>query len=260
MSALLEKTSRLVLGKGEIAVIWLGQAGFMFKDRTGTVVTVDPYLTDSCERIVGFKRLMPGILEPDELNTDILITTHSHPDHLDMDAVPAVMANPRTMLFGSVTAVQACIDAGISSERLVSMAAGDIREHCGIKIKAVFADHGELAPDALGIILDIDGIRIYFAGDTAYTPGRMSDAINCKPDIAILPINGAYGNLDGKDAAKLAADLGTGIVIPCHFWTFMEHGGDPQEFANEMKGRGLGGRVRFMTQGEVFQYKNKKVV
>ena len=31
---------------GEIAVIWLGQAGFLFEDAGGVSIAVDPYLTD----------------------------------------------------------------------------------------------------------------------------------------------------------------------------------------------------------------------
>lgn len=242
----------------EIAIKWLGQAGFLIKDHRGYSIAIDPYLTDSCERLVGFKRLTPSLMKPLQLKADLIIATHHHEDHLDMDAVPEMMAGTMTKLAGSQTAIKICMDAGIDREKLIALKAGDSVTIDNIGIKAVFADHGEMAPDALGIILEISGIKIYIAGDTAYTPDKMQDAIKSNPDILILPINGAYGNLDSADAARLATDTGAEIVIPCHFWTFKEHGGNPQEFADIMKNNGMDDRVRFLAQGEVFVYGRRK--
>ena len=39
----------------------------------------------------------------------------------------------------------------------------------GIKIKAIYADHGDLAPTAIGMLIDIEGIKIYHSGDTCFT-------------------------------------------------------------------------------------------
>ncbi len=238
--------------KHEIAVKWLGQAGFLIKDHRGYSIAVDPYLTDSCERLVGFKRLTPSPVKPSQLKADLIIATHHHEDHLDMDAVPEMMDGTMAKLAGSQTAVKICMDAGIDRERLISLKSGESVNIDSIGIKAVFADHGDMAPDALGILLDISGIRIYITGDTGYTPDKMQDAIKSNPDILILPINGAYGNLDSAGAARLAGDTNAEIVIPCHFWTFKEHGGNPQEFAEMMENNGMGDRVRFLMQGEIF--------
>src|SRR5258706_489867 len=60
-------------------------------------------------------------------------------------------------------------------------------------------------------------------------------------DIALLPINGdgperrAAGNLDGRQAAKLAKAIGARIVIPCHFDLFEFNTATPDEFIAECR-------------------------
>jgi L-ascorbate metabolism protein UlaG (beta-lactamase superfamily) len=50
------------------------------------------------------------------------------------------------------------------------------------------------------------------------------------PDVAILPINGKLGNMDGREAAAVAKEAGAGLVIPCHFEMFEFNTASPDEF------------------------------
>jgi L-ascorbate 6-phosphate lactonase len=241
--------------KGEIAIFWLGQAGFVIKDSEDRVIAIDPYLSDCCERAFGFKRMIPKLIEPGDLDLDLLITSHDHFDHFDIDAVPLLMANGKTKLLGSIAAINKAKEIGIDQGRITSMKPGDIMELEGITVNAVYADHGELAPDALGIVLDLSGIKIYYAADTAYNPEVVKTARQVKPDIIIVPINGQYGNLNSEEAAMLARDSGAKVAVPCHFWTFIIHRGDPQEFEVTMKKYAPECKVKFLHQGEMFTYK-----
>jgi L-ascorbate 6-phosphate lactonase len=236
----------------EIAIFWLGQAGFLIKDSQGRTVTIDPYLTDCCERVFGFKRLSPKLISPSELETDVLFSTHEHLDHFDIDAIPILMASGRTQLVGSPTSVSQCAKMGIAEDRLTALGEGDTLDLGWVKFTAVYADHGDLAPDAIGVLISISGVLIYYTGDTAYRPEKMSRAIAAKPDIVILPINGAYGNMDSRDAACLVRDTEAKYAIPCHYWTFAVHGGNPQEFDEVMKADVPGSRAVFLCQGEAF--------
>jgi len=242
------------LNQGEVGIIWLGQAGFLIKDNKGTTVAVDVYLTDSGERVAGFKRLSPVLIPPEKLNADILLATHNHVDHLDPDAVPAIMGNTNTILIGSEMVVKDCVAMGIEKTRLKTLEIGEKVNIKGIDITAAYADHGELTPDALGFFIELNGVRIYFTGDTAYRPERMADAIAFEPDIIIPPINGAYGNLNEEEAAKLAGDTGAKVTIPCHFWTFREHGGNPQIFFEAMGIYAPQSIAKFLTPGETYIY------
>lgn len=244
----------VILQKDAIAIVWLGQAGFLIRDSMGNSLAIDIYLSDSCERIAGFKRLMPAIIKPEQMKIDILLATHNHPDHLDTDTVPTVMSNPKTILVGPISVIEACEKMGLEKSRMTCLKIGEEIKINNTGIKAVYADHGELAPDAVGFLITIDGVKIYFTGDTGFCPEKLTDAIQFKPDIIIPPINGAYGNLNSEEAAKLTGETGANISIPCHFWTFKEHGGNPQAFFEAMKVYAPNCEVKFLTPGEVYIY------
>ena len=251
---LVTEIARKTVRANEIAIFWLGQAGFLIKDDQGRTVAIDPYLTDCCERAFSFKRLSPKLISPSELETDVLFSTHDHLDHFDIDAIPILMAGGQTKFVGSATSVSKCAEMGIAEDRLSALGEGDTLDLGWVKFTAVYADHGDLAPDAIGVLVSINGALIYYTGDTAYRPEKMSSAMAAKPDIIILPINGAYGNMDAKGAAYLVRDTGAKYAIPCHYWTFAVHGGNPQAFDDIMKADVPGSRAVFLRQGEAFSY------
>ena len=256
MGSILEM-NRIEPEMGEIAVIWLGQAGFLFKEAGGVSIAIDPYLTGYCEKTAGFKRLSPSVITPAELKVDFILVSHNHPDHLDAEAVPVMMQNySETILVGPDSVINDCMRLGTDSSRLVRLNRGSSIEKNGIGIKAIYADHGDLSPDAVGFLLTIGGVKIYFAGDTSYCPGKLDDAMEFKPDIIIPPINGAYGNLNEEEAARLTADTGAKVSIPCHFWTFREHGGNPQIYFEAMKKHASGSKPVFLTAGEIYIFKS----
>ena len=130
----------------------------------------------------------------------------------------------------------------------------------GITIRAVYADHGELASDSIGILIDTGDFIIYYSSDTAFKPNETAESLGCVPDLAILPINGMYGNLNSYEAAKLAEYLRIKQVIPCHFWTFREHNGkngDPLSFETAMKKYHAEGNPVFLTPGEILILKKE---
>ena len=54
-------------------------------------------------------------------------------------------------------------------------------------------------------------------------------------DVAILPINGKVGNMDGIAAARLAKDIGAKVVIPCHYEMFEFNTASPESFVKECR-------------------------
>jgi L-ascorbate 6-phosphate lactonase len=73
-------------------------------------------------------------------------------------------------------------------------------------------------------------------------------------DIILPPINGAYGNLNSVDAARLVRDSGAQIAIPCHFWMFALHYGNPAEFLEACQAFAPQAQPVLLTQGEMFLY------
>lgn len=239
---------------GSVAVFWLGQAGFVFKTPAGKVAYVDPYLSDSVERLFSFKRLMAGVVRPEEVQADAVLISHHHDDHLDVDAVPVIAARTRARFAAPPQAAARLKELGVPRERLVEVREGDRVDLGFVAAHAVFADHGELAPDAIGWVLDFGSARVYVTGDTGYRPDRMAAAAAMKPDLIIPVINGAYGNMTSADAAALTRDVGARVAIPCHFWMFAEHGGDPAAFRAECARLSPATQVVLMTQGGCYRH------
>lgn len=233
---------------GEVAIFWLGQAGFLLKDSMGTKFVIDPYLTRCGERMKGFKRLTPLMLAPHELDADLYLTTHHHFDHYDYDAIPIIAENTDTVFCGPQTCVDLMLAAGIPKERIWLLSPDVQIKHKGIHLTATWADHGEMAPDAIGAMVEMEGIRFYFSGDTSYHPEYMTELAAMSPDMAMLSINGEFGNMNAQEGALCAGALGVELAVPCHFWTFAEHRGDPIVFKELLKGTGC--RPVLMRQGE----------
>ena len=142
-------------------------------------------------------------------------------------------------------------------ENIRAMQGGDVIEQDGYRVEAVFADHGDTAPKALGFLIETEGVRLYFTGDTSYQHMRLQPVIDRGIDVLILPINGEYGNMNERDAAMLAAQTKAGVTIPCHFWTFARHSGDPYVFEQEMKAEAPETPCYVMAQGEILSIGEK---
>ncbi|MCL5671046.1 MAG: MBL fold metallo-hydrolase, partial [Acidobacteria bacterium] len=124
----------------------------------------------------------------------------------------------------------------------------------GISVQGVYADHGELAPDAIGVALDFKGVKVYHTGDTAFRPEEFGPAIKFQPDVLIPCINGRYGNMDATEAARLAAMANPRTVIASHFWMFVEHNGDPGRFLEACSQLAPGVQALVMKPGEEFLF------
>jgi len=169
--------------------------------------------------------------------------------------MPAMLKNERTHVYTNKTVYGELQRMGVPEARLHPLEKGrTLTLWDGLRLTAVDCDHGALAPEALGFLLDFSFAKVYYAGDTAYSPDRLQAAVEARPDVAILPINGAYGNLNGVTAARYAALLKAKICVPCHFWTFPLHHGDPQEIIEHLPKAAEGCALRLLCQGEGFRF------
>lgn len=237
------------VASGEVGVFFLGQAGFVLKTPAGKLIAIDPYLSDCCNRYFGFKRLMPYILGADEVIFDAVVASHAHYDHFDPDSVPTLLANGKTRFVGAKDTEAECERLGIK-DNLTFLALGDSVEIGDAKLTAIRCDHGKDTPHAIGLLFEIGGKKIYSMGDTAYRPDWLDDERLIGVDLLILPINGAFGNLNSPEAAKVVKALSPKLAVPCHYWNFAEHFGSPYEFMTEMKANCPDVAYTLMRQGE----------
>lgn len=236
------------------ALFSTGQAGFIIKSKNGQLLAIDLYLSNCVERLEGhkgFKRLLPQILDASDLSFDVVIATHPHLDHYDIDAVPE-MVSKGAKLFCSVDCErlnkQLLMD--YYDDQITYVKPGDHYISGDFDITFVNCDHGQGAPDAVGVVVKVDGKTIYEVGDSCLRLDRISE-ISQPLDVLISPINGMYGNMNSEDTCKLSEALKPMITIPCHYGMFASHGGDLKQFYDVMNEKNLSALI--MQQGELYR-------
>jgi L-ascorbate metabolism protein UlaG (beta-lactamase superfamily) len=239
-------------------VWWLGQAGFLIA-HAGRHLVVDPYLSDTLtEKYAGSAtphvRMTERVLAPEQLAfADAVLASHHHGDHLDGGTLaPLLRAAPGAMLVAPAAHRALALErAQVEAGRVLDIDVGRAVSVRGIRIAGVPAAHEELARDAagrwlhLGFVISAGPFRIHHAGDTVPFPGQ---AAGVGPvDVALLPINGrgagVPGNLDGAEAAALAAALPARMTVPCHFGMFTFNTASPAAFLARCGQLGVAARV-----------------
>ena len=208
---------------GHVIAWWLGGSGFIFKTPAGTQVYIDPYLSNVAEDIFGAgnKRGFPTPIRAEDVRADAIIATHWHEDHLDPGAIPVIARHsPATRFIMPPSATGHTVSWGVPRDRVVALTAGQTLTVGDVTITAVPARHeagipGWEVPDAIGVVLEAEGLKIYQTGDTEYD-ARLRLLKHEGIDAVIACINGVTGNMDAHEAALLAWQLGAGTVIPMH--------------------------------------------
>jgi L-ascorbate metabolism protein UlaG (beta-lactamase superfamily) len=104
----------------------------------------------------------------------------------------------------------------------------------GVRVTLTDARHSSSLPDgshggeAAGLVIELDGTRIYHAGDTCVFGDMQLISRIYEPDVAILPIGG-YFTMDPREAAVALELLGVQRCVPCHYGTFPLLKGTPDE-------------------------------
>lgn len=239
---------------GETHLFSVGQAGYIVKSTNGQLLGVDLYLSECVERIegnIGFKRLLPRILELYELEFDYIVTTHWHFDHFDMDAIPHLMAHEKTRMFASVECRKEVDRLRMSQKNIEYVVPGDKYIDGDYILNFIYCDHGESSRDAVGVVVEVDGKKICMTGDTSLRLDWIEEyKKNGKFDVLIAPINGAFGNMNEQDCAELSSVLKPKLTIPSHYGMFAAHGGNPGIFIKKMKEICPENQYYLMTLGE----------
>lgn len=229
-----------------IALWWLGQSSFVLRSNTLTIY-LDPFFSLYPGRLVAVP--FPAEAAPE---ADLVLCTHDHLDHLDLPTVQGLgQSSPRARFVVPVPCVEGILAAGIAPERVVGVQPDEEWELDTARIYPLPALHGNVAPPAvydfglaesggkyryLGYVIELNGVRIYHAGDTLVYDGLVERLRKLAVDVALLPINGRsyfreqqniVGNLDEREAADLAAAAGVRLLIPMHYDMFAANLGRP---------------------------------
>jgi L-ascorbate metabolism protein UlaG (beta-lactamase superfamily) len=166
------------------------------------------------------------VVDPARLGfVDVVTASHGHTDHLDPVTLRAV--RPRALVCPPGLRALAFERAGVvplvvEVDETVGVA--------GFDFTAVPAEH-ESRGGAVGFVVRCGPWTLYHAGDTTAYQGLGERLRPIVPDVALLPINGQLGNMDGREAARIAKEARAGVVVPCHFEMFEFNTASPDEFA-----------------------------
>lgn len=198
---------------------YLGHSAFELST-TSAKILVDPFLV-KCP-------------DYDYSNTTDIFVTHGHADHLGK--APQIAMKTGAIITAIFELAKYCSRYGVNVNGI--SLGGWITYDWG-KVLAVPAFHSSSSDDGVytgspvGFIFDIDGKRIFHAGDTCLNSEMKVIGEIYKPDIAILPIGGHY-TMDVENAVIAAEWIGSKIVIPMHYNTFPQINADTEIFKNEI--------------------------
>ncbi len=190
-----------------IKYTYYGHASFLLDDGTSKVLT-DPFLTGN----------PLAAIQADEAECDYILLTHAHGDHLG-DA-PAIAKRTGAMVLGIPEVLDVCLQAESDIKTHGMNIGGSVKLPFG-KVRMTMALHssGVAGGIACGYVIQIGGINVYFAGDTALFSDMKLIGQKDPLDYAVLPIGDNY-TMGLEDAALAAQWLNTKNVIPIHYNTW----------------------------------------
>lgn len=202
---------------------WIGQSGYILSDEA-TTICIDPYLSDCVNRIANRPRMRKVPLNPKDLKADAVICTHNHLDHIDIDAIPQM--DKSITFYAPTDCKQQLSELGVTNYLPFDE---DASYNIGaFKITAVFAGH---TVPAVGVIVEYDGEKLYFSGDTYYN--EKLEKIEC--DYMFICINGKLGNMNVDEAVKLTNTIKPKIAIPNHYDMFESNSENPHKFTDNVE-------------------------
>ena len=211
-------------------VTWLTQAGLLFENDKIKIL-VDPYLSDSVGELNEKKRRRIPVDESFfDVKPDVILITHDHLDHLDPETLERFLSDTsKSIIVMSPEQSFRKLMQYQNGHNYVRLSPHSVWSHGGITFYAVKAEHSD--PTAAGFILD-DGMKTYYvSGDTLYNYDVIDDVLDLVDggvDYAFVPINGVGNNMNAKDAADFAYEIGAKCAVPLHYGLFDDI--NPKEF------------------------------
>ena len=165
---------------------------------------------------IGNIYIDPFRMKEDPKDANYILITHDHYDHFSPDDIRKV-AGERCVLIVPEKMRSKAREAEGTVNSIRTVAPGASYEIAGLKLETIPA-YNNLKPfhpksaGWVGYILELDGRRIYIAGDTDAT--KEAQSVRC--DIALVPIGGTY-TMNAKKAADLINRIKPAIAIPTHY-------------------------------------------
>lgn len=207
---------------------FLGHAAFAL-EHDGKTVLVDPFLTGNPK----------AAATADEVAADAIFLTHGHGDHIG-DTVDIAKRTGATVV-AIVELANELSESGVADVKDPNI--GGTVDLGWVSVRLTPAWHTSTTPKGTvntpaGLVIEMGGKRIYFAGDTGLFSDLALPAKRGHLDLAVIPIGGHY-TMDRFDAVVAAELIKADQVIPCHYDTFPPIETDAQAFKADVQNAGF---------------------
>lgn len=194
---------------------WTGHDGFRIA-AGGKIIYIDPYQLQSAKN-----------------DADIVLISHNHFDHLDMNDLRKVVSK-KTVIVAAKECVEQLKPLGLEVK---PVSPGDRVSVQGVPVEAVRAYNTNKkfhpkADDKVGFVLTLNGMRVYHTGDTDNIP----EFSEVKPDVALVPVSGTYV-MTADEAAKAVNESikPKMLAIPMHYASIVGSEKDAERFRDLVK-------------------------
>jgi L-ascorbate metabolism protein UlaG (beta-lactamase superfamily) len=219
----------------DCAVTWLGHASVLL-EVGGHHVLADPMWSQRCSpsQRMGPKRLHPVPVELSSLPQDLaaVVISHDHYDHLDTATVDWLVAHREVPFVVPLGIGDHLRRWGVPEARIVELEWGGAHTIGDLTLTCTEAQHfsGRWLTNNTTLwsswVVAARGRRVFFGGDTGYTPAFADIGAQHGPfDLSVLPI-GAYDHrwadvhMDPAEALQTHRDLAARTLLPIHWATF----------------------------------------
>lgn len=150
----------------------------------------------------------------DYLNCDLMIITHEHQDHFDIETVKRLLDAGVKLL--ATNAVCQEVKDEMPDAKCEQLKEGTVKQLGEITITGFLSKHGPLPtggtpPEVIGIVMDDGEKRLYAPGDTTELNTAVSNV-----DVAFIPICGQVV-MSIEEARDEIEELKPGLSIPYHY-------------------------------------------
>ena len=221
-----------------------GHSTFTLTTDDGARVIIDPWFDESP---------VSDIKVADIEEVDFILCTPGHTDHF-ADAIPLAKKTGATLI-STFEIVSFAQSQGVENAHPLHIGGG-FNFPFGYAKMTPALHGGQVHGDAGGTFttvpggfwIDMDGKRLYHAGDTALITDMQ--LLWGQVDVALLPIGDNF-TMGPGDAARAVEFIEPGVVIPIHYNTFDMIAQDPEAFRAEV---GDTAHVEIMAPGGSYEF------
>jgi N-acyl-phosphatidylethanolamine-hydrolysing phospholipase D len=215
---------------------WVGHSTFLVQV-DGLNILTDPHFSGRASPLdwAGPARLTPPGLALENLPPiDLVLVSHNHYDHLDEASVRGLVHRHPKAVFVVPSGLRRWLQRR-EAHNVVELDWWQAHAGHGFTVTAVPVQHfsGRTARDRnrtlwCGFVVEINGRRLFFAGDTGYSKDFADIGRRFAPiDLALLPI-GAYEprwfmramHVNPDEAVAIHRDIGARQSVAMHWGTF----------------------------------------